>query len=135
MATAGVDFANPNAYQMFIYHSALIWYSLYIICTKQANLGLKAWLWNLLIILILVYFALCANSVLQSYNVNFFFLVKPPADNLPLLNLKNGWHAYFCAVLGLGVVLTGLVHLPFIIKEQYKKHKNEQKDNELSNLN
>ncbi len=47
MATSGVDFAKPFAYQCFIYHAGLLWWSIHLICTKQVDLGKKAYLTNL----------------------------------------------------------------------------------------
>lgn len=38
-------------------------------------------------------------------------------DNLPVLNLKNGWFAYFFTLIGIGVVAVSAVYLPSIISE------------------
>ena len=117
MATSGVNFAKPFAYQCFIYHAGIIWFAIYLIATKQVSLGIKAYKSNLVILGSLVFIMLWVNSILSVYETNFFFLVEPPADNLPLLNMNNGWYAYFATVVILGIVLLTSVHLPSIIKE------------------
>jgi hypothetical protein len=121
MATSGVDFAKSFAYQCFIYHAGIIWFAIYLIATKQVSLGIKAYKSNLIILGSLVFIMLWVNSILSVYETIFFFLVEPPADNLPLLNMNNGWYAYFATVIILGIVLLTSVHLPAIIKESKKK--------------
>ena len=119
--TSGVDFAKPFAYQCFVYHSGLIWYAAYIIATKKADLGVRAYRRNLGIMGVLVIVMLWINSALSYYETNFFFLVRPPMDGLPVLNLDNGWFAYFFVLVLIGAVLITLLHLPFIIKEKKAK--------------
>ena len=117
IATSGVSFTKPYAYQCFIYHAGIIWFAIYLIATRQVSLGLKAYKSNLVILGSLVFIMLWVNGALSVYETNFFFLVKPPADNLPLLNMNNGWYAYFATIVILGIVLLTLMHLTSIIKE------------------
>jgi hypothetical integral membrane protein (TIGR02206 family) len=118
MATSGVDFAKVYAYQCFIYHSGMIWFSIYLIACKAVDLGLKVWVRNLISLFATCIVMIWVNGLLQAYDTNFWFVVRPPRDGLPLLNLDNGWYAYFFTIVGLGFVLVSLVHLPFIIKER-----------------
>ncbi len=120
MATSGTDFAKPYAYQCFIYHAGLLWWALYLICTKQVDLGVKAYLRNLAVLLVLLFVMLWVNSILSVYDTNFFYVVRPPAEGLPLLNLDNGWFAYFLTLVGLGLVGVTLTHLPAMLKERKK---------------
>lgn len=120
MATSGVDFAAPYAYQCFVYHAGIIWYAIYLIATKQVSLGKEAYKSNLVILSSLVFVMLWVNSALSVYETNFFFLVEPPVDNLPILNLNNGWYAYFATIVILGLVLLTAIHLPALIKEARK---------------
>ena len=60
------------------------------------------------------------NSALQVYDTNFFYVVRPPMDNLPILNLDNGWFAYFISLVLVAFVLFTLLHIPFIIAERRK---------------
>lgn len=118
--TNGVEFNDIGAYQCFVYHAGLMWYSLYLIISKEACLGLKEYLSNLLMLLALVFMEIYINSVLSIYDTNFLYLTRPPMNNLPYLNLNQGWYIYFLKLLLLGALIITIFHLPFIIK----KHKN-----------
>lgn len=118
--TNGVEFNDLGAYQCFVYHAGLMWYSLYLIISKEACLGFKEYLNNLLMLLALVFMEIYINSVLSIYDTNFLYLTRPPMNNLPYLNLNQGWYLYFLKLLLLGAFIITIFHLPFIIK----KHKN-----------
>ena len=122
--TSGTGFAAIQTYQCFIYHAAILWYGVYLIATKQVNLGLRAYLRNLIIFALLAVLMIWINGALQVYQTNFFFIVKPPVDGLPIINLNNGWYAYFFTLVAIAVVLVGIVHLPSIIKE-FKNRKSK----------
>ena len=116
--TNGTDFADILAYQCFVYHAGLLWFSLYLIVSRKANLGLKAFLKNIFIMLSLVLVMLYANSVLSQYNTNFMDLVRPPMKTLPFLNIDKGWYVYFLRLTALGLGLVSLFHLPFVVAER-----------------
>lgn len=120
MATSGTNFAKPYAYQCFIYHAALLWWALYLLCTKQVDLGLKAYLRNLAVLGSMLFMMIWVNSALSAYDTNFWYVVRPPAKNLPLLNLDNGWFAYFATLATIGLMAVTITHLPAIIKERKK---------------
>ena len=65
------------------------------------------------------------NSVLEKYKTNFLFLRVPPMDNLPLLNLNNGWYVYFITLAIIACVLTLLVQLPFMLLNKRSQKKQE----------
>ena len=119
--TNGTDFAKLGAYQCFVYHAGLMWFALHLIITKKANLGLRTYLRNLIILLALVLAMIYVNSVLSVYGTNFMYLVRPPMENLPYLNLNAGWYAYFLRLVALGVGIITLFHLPFVISERKGK--------------
>lgn len=119
--TNGVKFNEIGPYQCFVYHSGLIWYSLYLIISKNAKLGLRSYFSNLIILASLAFLMIYVNGALSAYGTNFFYVVRPPMDNLPILNLNHGWYVYFITLLVLGIVLITLFHLPFIIKEKRAK--------------
>lgn len=137
----GVSFANVKVWQGFIYHSGIIWFSLYLLITRQVDLGLKAYIRNLVITGSLIVVALWLNSALQIYaiqglyDVNFFFLVHPPLENLPILNLNHGYGFYLFTVVACGFVLLTALHTGPIIKEicEWRKRK-INKDNSGDNL-
>lgn len=119
--TNGVDFTDPGAYQCFVYHGALLWFALYLIASRQAQLGRKSWLLNLLVLASLSLLMLYVNGALSGYDTNFFYLTRPPMENLPYLNLNHGWYAYFLRLVGLGVGLVTLFHLPFMAAEARRR--------------
>lgn len=127
--TNGTDFGTIWAYQCFVYHAGLLWFSLYLICSGKARLGLKAFGRNTCIMLFLTLTMLYVNGALSVYGTNFMYLVRPPMENLPYLNLDHGWYAYFLRLLGLGILLLTLFHIPFILHEfKIKKQKKMFKD-------
>ncbi len=121
MATSGTDFLKPYAYQCFLYHSGMIWFSVYLIATKQADLGMRAWLRNMAVLLCMSIAMIWVNGALKQYETNFFYVVRPPVDGLPILNLDNGWYAYFVTILLLGIIGISAVHLPSVIKDIIRK--------------
>ena len=122
MATSGTDFKTIDAYQCFIYHAGMIWFSIYLISSREVELGKKVWLRNLISLFSMSIVMIWVNGILQEYKTNFWFVVRPPREGLPLLNLNNGWYVYFLTILSLGFSLISLVHLPFMIKEQKMKN-------------
>lgn len=131
--TSGVGFAQVSAYQCFIYHASMIWYGLYLYITGQAKLGLKEYARNLIILFVLAVIVIWINGALQQYDTNFFFLVRPPMEGLPIINLNNGWYVYFITLITLAFVLIGLVHLPYIIKQIIAKQKSKQNVDNAAN--
>lgn len=116
--TYGVEFNVANVYQCFMYHAALTWFSLYLIRFKHANLGMQAFKDNLVVLFALLVFNLYMNSILAVYDTNFMFIVRPPLEGLPFLNLSHGYYIYLFRVIMLGVIGLSLFHLPFIVKER-----------------
>ena len=118
MATSGTDFTEIDSYQCFLYHAGMVWFSIYLISSKEVDLGMKVWLRNIISLFAMAFAMVWVNGILQTYNTNFWFVVRPPRDGLPLLNLNNGWYVYFLTVLSLGFIGVTLVHLPFMLKER-----------------
>lgn len=116
--TYGVEFNVANVYQCFMYHATLTWFSLYLIRFKHANLGMQAFKNNLVVLFALLVFNLYMNSILAVYDTYFMFIVRPPLEGLPFLNLNHGYYIYLFRVIMLGVIGLSLFHLPFIVKER-----------------
>lgn len=116
--TEGTSFREIPPYQGFLYHAGLLWFSLYLILHQKAELGVGAYLRNLLIISVLAVANLYVNSILSPFGTNFMFLVRPPMENLPYLNLNHGWFVYFIHILGLGLALLTFFHLPFMLRKK-----------------
>ncbi len=126
-ATSGTSFTDPSAYQSFIYHAAVTWFSLHLMISKEVSIGIKPFLRNLVILFGLTICGLWVNSALKAHvitegrSINFMFLARPPMSGLPILNLDNGWLPYFISLCTLGIVLTFLITLPYFIKELKEK--------------
>lgn len=116
--TNGTDFTTVPAYQCFVYHGGLLWFSLYLILSGRAKLGLKAMGSNIGMLLLLAVAVLYVNGALSAYGTNFMYLVRPPMEDLPYLNLEQGWYVYFLRLLLLGLGLVSLFHIPFILHQK-----------------
>lgn len=129
-ATSGTDFFAPYAYQCFIYHAVLTWFSIYLFATKKVNLGKKTFFTNMVvlfllsIVLIWINGALSIAAIANGNSINFMFLANPPLDNLPFLNLNNGWFVYYMHLMTTGVILLILISLPYLIKESRENANN-----------
>ncbi len=120
MATSSVRFDIVEPYQCFIYHSGVIWFAIYLIATKQVYLGKKAFFANALTLFAASVVMIWVNGALQAYDTNFLYVVRPPAENLPVLNLNHGWYVYYASLLVVGILGLGIVHLPFMLCEKKK---------------
>ncbi len=118
LATSGTSFTNAESYQCFLYHAGMIWFAIYLIINKQVNLGKKSWIINTISIFALAIVMIWVNGLLQVYETNFLYVVRPPVENLPLLNLDNGWYAYFGVLCACGLIGLTAVHLPFALRER-----------------
>ncbi len=121
MATSGTAFDDIDAYQCFIYHAGMTWFAIYLMRTGQAELGRKAWMRNISFLFAMAILMIWVNSILQVYETNFWYVVRPPVEDLPILNLDHGWFAYFGSLLVLGFLGVSAVHLPFMTKEVRQK--------------
>ena len=112
--TEGVDPAVPRVWQYMLIHGVLVFYGIYLAAVERVDLSFMAYFNNLKLLLIVTLVAFLMNSVLEQYKTNFLFLRVPPMDNLPLLNLNNGWYVYFLTLVVIACTLTLLVQLPFM---------------------
>lgn len=113
--TEGVDPLRPRVWQYMLIHGVLVFYGIYLACVEKVDLSLKAYFNNLKLLLCVVLVAFLMNSVLEQYETNFLFLRVPPIDNLPLLNLNNGWYVYFLTLTAIACFLLFAVQLPFML--------------------
>ncbi len=124
--TIGTAFDEIQSYQCFVYHAGLMWFAIYLIATKRAKLGkVQTLIRNLFLMLCLTIMTLYVNSALSIYDTNFFYLTRPPLENLPILNLDDGWYAYFFRVVLIALLAITLFQLPFIISEKRKINEGE----------
>lgn len=123
--TEGVNIATPRVWQYMLIHGALVFYGFYLALVERVDMSFKAYLTNLKLLLAVTVVAFLMNSVLEEYNTNFLFLREPPMENLPILNLNNGWFVYFISLAIVACLLLLLVHIPFIIGSARKNKLNK----------
>ncbi len=116
--TCGSRFDEIQPYQYFIFHAALIFFSIYILKIKNVKITKKTYFRNVAYLLVLFIFEIWINSILSFGNANFLYVSRPPMSGLPILNLNHGWYIYIIHLIMVGLTLITLWHLPFIIKER-----------------
>ena len=124
--TEGVDPTVPRVWQYMLIHGALVFYGLYLALIERVDLSFRAYGNNLLLLGGVTMVAFLMNSVLEQYGTNFLFLRIPPMENLPILNLSNGWYVYFVTLMAVACLLVLLVHLPFILAEARRKRRDRE---------
>ena len=118
--TEGVDPSVPRVWQFMLIHGVLVFYGLYLMLIEKVDLSIKAYITNLKLLVLVTVLAFLMNSVLAEYNTNFLFLRNPPMDDLPILNMNNGWYIYFITLAFIACALLFLVHSPFIFRKKKK---------------
>lgn len=92
--------------QYFGYHCAIIVFALNLLLRKEMNWKLKDILNCFKILGLFGFLSIYINSMLYDgvSNINFMYTAKPPQDNLPYLNLDQGWFMYIIKYALLAVV-------------------------------
>ncbi len=121
--TEGTDPAVARVWQYMLIHGVLVFYGIYLAAVERVDLSFRAYFNNLKLLACVTLVASLMNSVLEQYKVNFLFLRVPPMDNLPLLNLNNGWYVYFITLTLIACTLMLLVQLPFMLLNSRRKKK------------
>lgn len=82
--------------QYFLYHVALVIFSLWLYTSKEIRFELKDYFNCLKFLLVLLFFSIYINGILSdaTTTTNFMYVVEPPQDGLPFLNDDKGWHSY-----------------------------------------
>jgi len=112
--------------QYFMFHSAIVWFAIYLLEQKDFKLTLKDYRNTLLMLLATFFVAIYLNSWVrgEGANVNFMYVVNPPTSGLPLLNKNHGWLPYIIHYAFIGFVGVSCFYIrPFI--EYFKQKKNE----------
>jgi|GEM_PF-282729 len=117
--TSSVDHGwfTPISFQFWIFHAMLIFLALYMIITKPIKFSIKSYFTALVMIAGAFIFAIYINSILgySTTDVNFFFVARPPMENLPILNLDHGWFAYVGHLAWLAILLISLCYIPTFV--------------------
>jgi uncharacterized membrane protein YwaF len=149
LATITIEFDRPLAWQYFLYHACLLVYGLYIPISKVVKIDAKMFINTCVCLIGLFIVSIYINGLIavpsqdvinsagdvigqtEGMHVWFFYSTKPPIENLPILNLDNGWFVYIISILAIGIISVTLVHIPFLIKD-YKEYKQSKKEKSLS---
>lgn len=129
--TEGVNPTHLRVWQYMLIHGMLVFYGIYLAVREKVDLSFKAYRSNLKMLLGVTLLAFLMNSVLEQYETNFLFLRVPPMDNLPLLNLHNGWGVYFLTLAAIACTLLLLIHLPFIVSDALRRRKTDKRTDAL----
>ena len=116
--TEGVEFNNIKLYEYFFFHAVIVYFAIYLLVTKKITYTWKTYIRNVACLILLCVCAIWINSFLSAYSVNFFFVARPPMDNLPILNLNHGWGYYFFTLVLIGIIVMTLFHIPLIINNK-----------------
>lgn len=145
LATITIEFDRPLAWQYFLYHACLLVYGIYIPMSKVVKIDTKMFINTCVCLIGLFLVSIYINGLIavpsqdvinsagevigqtEGMYVWFFYSTKPPIENLPILNLDNGWFVYILSILAIGIIAVTLVHIPFLVKD-YKEYKQKKKE-------
>ena len=126
--TVGVGFDIPVVYEYFVFHSFLIFFASYILKEKLVKWTLVSYFRNIAYLGGIALLCMWLNSALSGVlpRTNFMYLVRPPMENLPVLNIDNGWGVYIITLFVLALSLIGIFHLAVTLPA-YIRAKKENK--------
>ena len=110
--TVGVKFTKPHVYEYFLFHGTIIFFALYVLKERLVTWSWKVLGRNLCYAGLAAYVVSLVNSLLSSGfpEANFMYLVRPPMEGLPVLNLDHGWYVYILSLVSVAVVLLTVFH-------------------------
>lgn len=113
-----------STYRYFFFHGLVMFSGFYLYLSKPFEYGIKEYGTGLL----LAFFALILGVYVNGFfgwnhEANHMFVVRPPAQGLPILNLDHGWPRYIFDMMVIGVFLITLCYLPVIIKSIKNRRK------------
>ncbi len=123
--TVGYDFVTVQVYQYFIFHAFLIMFAAYILKEKLVKWKWSHYFNNLAYLGGFALLCMWINSALSGVlgRTNFMYLVRPPMEGLPILNLDHGWGVYFVTLAVVAIVLIGIFHVIVTLITNRKKEK------------
>jgi len=111
-------------YRFFFYHMMVISLGLYLYLSKPFQYGIKDYGMSMFLTFCSMLMGIWVNAFFGwEPRANHMFLVRPPADGLPILNLNRGWPAYIFSLSCLGFILITFSYLPVIIRAIREKVK------------
>lgn len=118
--------------QYFGYHTMLICFAIFLLRTDEVEFTIKDYFNCLLMLVGCFFLAIYLNSWIRDGDnkVNFMYVSGPPQDNLPYLNLNQGWFVYFVRYALLAFVCCTACYIKPIIKG-IKEKLNKSKEKSL----
>ena len=113
--------------QYFMYHIALVVFSLHLFTTKEIKFDIKDYFNCFKFLLIIMFFAFYINSIVYdgSNSINFMYVASPPQEGLPYLNEDSGWFVYIIRyALLIAICVTGCYIKPIIETIKSLKNRN-----------
>ena len=112
--------------QYFLYHIAIVVFSLNLAIRKEFKLKLSDYTSCLKFLLAIMFFAFYINSMVYdgTSNINFMYVASPPQSGLPFLTEKYGWLVYISHYAFLVITCVTLCYIkPIIsaIKSRFSK--------------
>jgi len=105
-------------YRYFIYHALLVFMGFYLYMSKPIQYSIKSLGTAIIGIFSAAIVMIWVNAFFGwDPTVNFFFLVRPPAENLPFLNLDRGWGFYFFQIMCLGGLFFTMCYIREIVRD------------------
>lgn len=116
--------------QYFVYHAALVAFSLHLFTSKEIKFDVKDYFNCLKFLLIIMFFAIYINSIVYdgSESINFMYVVSPPQKGLPFLNEDKGWFVYILRYAFLILVCVSLCYIKPIVLSLKKCFTKEMKE-------
>ncbi len=110
--TVGVKFTRPIVYEFFLFHGSIMFFALYVLKERMVTWSWKVLGRNLCYAGLAAYVVSILNSLLSSGfpEANFMYLVRPPMEDLPVLNLDHGWYVYILSLVSVAIVLLTAFH-------------------------
>jgi len=105
-------------YRFFIYHTMLVFLGFYLYMAQPIRYTIKEYGMAIGLGVVAVIFAIWVNGFFGwDPRVNFLFVVRPPREGLPLLNLDRGWAVYIFQITWIAVSVFTLCYLRVIKRD------------------
>jgi len=107
-----------STYRYFFFHGMLMFLGFYLFLSKPIQYSIKSFGTAVAFVAMIMLFAIWINAFFGwDPTVNFWFIVRPPAEGLPILNLNHGWAVYALQLAWICMLLFTLCYLPVIIRD------------------
>jgi len=107
-----------STYRYFLFHGMVVFCGMYLYLSKPIEYSIKSFATSIAALFVVMIMTVWINAFFGwDKTVNFFFLVRPPAENLPIINFNQGWTMYIFKLGGLTVFFFSLCYCREIIRD------------------